>query len=263
MIGVFDSGIGGLTVVKELRKQLPDYQLAYFGDTARTPYGNKSTDTVIQYAKENTEFLIAQGAQIIVIACNTASAVATESLRAAYPQIPFFEVITPAAEAAARHSTSGHIGVIGTRTTINSDIYQKTIASHRPQASITSKACPLFVPLAEEGWINDQITKITARRYLTPLKRHQIDTLILGCTHYPILRNVIQQKIGKRVFLIDPAVPTVAALRQYLTAHPELEQSLPKNPNHQYYFSDIPSHMAELAQRWLWEPVKPQLHRMH
>lgn len=263
MIGIFDSGIGGLTVVKELRKQLPSYQLAYFGDTARTPYGNKSTDTVIQYAKENTEFLISLGAQIIVIACNTASAVATEALRAAYPQIPFFEVITPAAEAAAGHTKSGRIGVIGTRTTINSDIYQKTIQSHRPKVSVTSKACPLFVPLAEEGWINDQITKITARRYLTTLKRHQIDTLILGCTHYPILRNVIQQKIGKRVFLIDPAVPTVAALHHYLTAHAELERSLPKNSNHQYFFSDIPPHMAELAQRWLGEPVKPLPHHIN
>ncbi len=262
MIGIFDSGIGGLTVAKEVHKQLADYQLVYFGDTARTPYGNKSNETVIEYAIQDTQFLLDQGAQLIIIACNTASAVAADAVQQKFPDLPVFEVVSPAVAAARAQTRNKQIGVIGTRTTINSDIYRKKLLADDATLHISSKACPLFVPLAEEGLFTDQVTKIMARRYLAPLKRHQIDTLILGCTHYPILHDVIQQKAGRRVTLIDPATPTVAAIQEYLYAHPELDQSLERGTNHRYYFSDVPSHLHELAARWLGERIEPQLHHI-
>ncbi len=262
MIGIFDSGIGGLTVAREVRRQLPDYQLVYFGDTARTPYGNKSNETVIEYAIQDTQFLLDRGAQLIIIACNTASAVAADALKGQFPDVPIFEVVTPAVTAAQRQTKNKQVGVIGTRTTINTDIYRTKLLATDDALKVTSKACPLFVPLAEEGLINDQITKMMAKRYLGPLKRHQIDTLILGCTHYPILRDVIQQKIGRRVTLVDPATPTVTAVRTYLQAHPDLDRSLERNSNHQYYFSDIPAHLQQLTTRWLGETIKPRQHHM-
>lgn len=262
MIGIFDSGIGGLTVAKEIRTKLPDYQLVYFGDTARTPYGNKSDETVIQYALEDTRFLLDQGAQMIVIACNTASAVASEAVRQQYPDTPVFEVVTPAVDAAVEATQKRRIGVIGTRTTIGTDIYAQKIHAHDTAIQVISKPCPLFVPLAEEGLARDQITKMVARRYFQPLKQQQIDTLILGCTHYPILHDVIQQKIGSRVSLIDPATPTVASIKAFLENNADSDQEITRGTEHKYYFSDLPSHLPQLASRWLGETIDSQLHHI-
>ncbi|MEA1901260.1 MAG: glutamate racemase, partial [Thermodesulfobacteriota bacterium] len=183
MIGIFDSGIGGLTVVKAIMENLFGYDIIYFGDTARTPYGTKSSETVKKYALENTEFLLSKGAKIIVIACNTASSVATESVAENF-DIPIFEVITPAVELSINTSHKPCIGIIGTRATVKSGIYEKKIKKMNPHARVYSKACPLLVPLVEEGWLNKPETKMIVKKYLHPLKVRQIDTLILGCTHY-------------------------------------------------------------------------------
>jgi glutamate racemase len=228
MIGVFDSGIGGLTVVKALRAVLPHHDILYFGDTARTPYGSKSPETVTAYALENTRFLRRQGASMVVMACNTASSVAFESVSAAV-DFPVFEVVRPAVRRAAAASQKGRIGIIGTRATINSRIYEERICEIRPGADVYSVACPLLVPLVEEGWLQKPATRMIVKNYLHALKTRQIDTLILGCTHYPLLRESIQAKIGRRVTLVDSA-ETVAevvhtAIHQPFPNLPDLSQS--------------------------------------
>ena len=218
MIGIFDSGIGGLTVVRALMHQLPGYDFVYFGDTARTPYGTKSPDTVIEYALQDTEFLLKKGAKIIVMACNTASSVATERVGDAF-RIPIFDVIAPAVERSLAASSNGRIGVVGTRATVDSGIYQRKIEAVRPEAKVFAAACPLLVPLVEEGWLKKPVTAMIVKKYLHPLKVRQIDTLILGCTHYPLLAGVIQRKIGKRVAIIDSSVGVAAAVKSFLSRH--------------------------------------------
>ncbi len=215
MIGVFDSGIGGLTVVRALMEQLPAADIVYLGDTARSPYGSKSPQTVTRYALEDTRFLVDQGADVIVVACNTASSVAAQSIRTAY-RLPVFEVILPAVHRALQTSPGLRIGVIGTRTTIESGVYEKLIREHRPGARVFSAACPLLVPLIEEGWLKKPETAQIVKKYLLPLKTRQIDTLILGCTHYPLLCNTIQRKIGRRVAVIDSAAAVAADLHRFL-----------------------------------------------
>jgi glutamate racemase len=217
MIGVFDSGIGGLTVVRALEAQMPARDIVYLGDTARTPYGSKSPETVTRYALENTRFLIDQGADVIVVACNTASSVAINSIRAACRQ-PVFEVILPAVRLAAAASSSLRIGVIATRTTVASGVYEKRIRQVRPDARVYSAACPLLVPLIEEGWLKKPETRRIVKKYLLPLKVRRIDTLILGCTHYPLLKEIIQRKIGHRVSIIDSAAALAADLRSFLAS---------------------------------------------
>ena len=202
MLGIFDSGIGGLTVVKELLQRHPQASFLYLGDTARTPYGNKSKNTIERYAVEDARFLVSQGADALVVACNTMSAYAMDALSAAFPSFRIYEVIAPAVLVAARTS-KGRVGVIGTRATIGSDIYAARLRSARPDLDVTSVACPLFVPLVEEGMLDARETKMIARRYLSPLRQKQIDTLILGCTHYPLLQDVIRERVGRRVRLVD------------------------------------------------------------
>ena len=220
MIGVFDSGIGGLTVVRAMMDLLPEYDITYLGDTARTPYGSKSADTVIKYSLNNTNFLIRQGAQLIVIACNTASSFAYEAIRSQYQphHVPVFEVTGPGAELAVERSKKMRIGVIGTSGTISSGVYQKKIQSYQSNAQVFMAACPLLVPLVEEGRLNRPETAMIVRKYLRPLKDKQIDTLILGCTHYPVLQQVIQKKIGNRVALVDSAEAIAMQVRAYLDA---------------------------------------------
>jgi len=260
MIGIFDSGIGGLTVVKEIFKHLPDYQLVYFGDTARTPYGNKSKETILKYAIQNTDFLLSKGAKIIIIACNSASAVAADKLKKHFPNTPIFEVITPAVEQAAKISKNKKIGVIGTRATIASNIYKDKISTNGDQFEIFGKACPLFVPLAEEGMLKKPVTKLIAKQYLYPIKLKNIDTLILGCTHYPMLKSIIQEKIGKKIKLVDPAEQTTLKLSKFISENKELENNLDKSDNHQFYFSDLSPHLSELAQKWLDKIINPILY---
>jgi len=260
MIGIFDSGLGGLTVVKELFKQLPDYQITYFGDTARTPYGNKSKETIIKYAVQDTNFLLQAGVRLIIIACNSASAVAADELKKKFPDIPIFEVITPAVKKAVEVTKNKNIGVIGTRATIASHIYENKIKDIKNGFKIFSQPCPLFVPLVEEGWMAKSVTKNIANTYLRPLKLKQIDALILGCTHYPLLKNIIQAKIGQRVTLVDPAEQTTRQIKQYLTDNPEIEKALAHNSNHQFYFSDLAPHLTNIMDKWLENKIKPQLH---
>ncbi len=246
MIGIFDSGIGGLTVVRSIMDRLPGYDIIYFGDTARTPYGNKSAATVIEYSRQITDFLIQQGAKIIVIACNTASSVATEALKESCP-LPVFEVITPAVTYALSVTRKSSIGVIGTRATINSGIYEKQIKAADPDASVFSVPCPLLVPLVEEGWMNRPETRMIVKKYLHPLKTRQINALILGCTHYPLLKPVISQKIGKRVRVIDSSTAVADDIRTFLDARPDIDAGLSRNAGAVFYVSDFTRQFQKTA----------------
>lgn len=215
-IGVFDSGVGGLTVVREIMRQIPKERIVYFGDTARVPYGTKSRDTVIRYSRQIVRFLRTRGVKAIAVACNTASAYALETLKQE-TDLPVIGVVKPGARVAARETTGGNIGVIGTEGTVGSHIYREYIQSLRPDARVFEKACPLFVSLAEEGWWKDDpITEAVAERYLREVKEREVDTLILGCTHYPLLRSTIRKVMGEKVKLVNPAYETAVSLRELL-----------------------------------------------
>lgn len=203
-IGVFDSGVGGLTVVTALRRRLPRESILYLGDTARLPYGSKSPDTVIRYTRRNIEFLTERGVKAVVVACNTASALALPDLEPAIPDLPIWGVIGPGARKAAEVSR-GKVGIIATEATVRSDAYARELRRLRPDLEILSRACPLFVPLVEEGWHDDPVTEEVAQRYLAPLLEAGIDTLVLGCTHYPLLKPVLQRVAGPDVTLVDSA----------------------------------------------------------
>jgi len=255
MIGVFDSGVGGLTVVREIFKKLPDYRIVYFGDTARTPYGTKSKETIIKYAREDAKFLLDHGAKIIVIACNTASAVAAEILRKELG-VPVFEVIMPAVKAALRVTRGGKIGVIGTRATIASGVYESMIKNNNKNIQVESQPCPLLVPLVEEVWLNQPETKKIVKKYLQPLKNKQIDTLILGCTHYPVLKNIIKTRIGRKVKLVDSAEEVVHELKEFLAKNGEVEKKLVKDGKHKFYVSDLTPQVPRIAEKLLEKTVK-------
>ncbi len=246
MIGIFDSGIGGLTVVRALMDQLPEYDLIYFGDTARTPYGTKSGRTVIEYSRQNTQFLLDSGASLIVMACNTASSVATETIRQDF-DVPLYEVVTPAVDLALDKTRNGVIGVIGTRGTVASGVYEQKIKAKHPRATVHSTACPLLVPLVEEGWAKKPETRTIVKKYLHPLKVRQIDTLILGCTHYPVLKLVIQAKIGKRVDIIDSSVALAGQVRQFLADHPDVDAGLSKTGTTRFFVSDYTQQFQKTA----------------
>jgi glutamate racemase len=254
MIGIFDSGIGGLTVVRSVMDRLPGYDIIYFGDTARTPYGNKSPATVIEYSKQNTDFLIQQGAKIIVIACNTASSLATDALKENF-SLPIFEVITPAVAYALSVTRKSSIGVIGTRATINSGIYEKQIKAADPDASVFSTPCPLLVPLLEEGCMNRPETRMIVKKYLHPLKTRQIDALILGCTHYPLLKPIISRKIGKRVRVIDSSTAVADDIRSFLDARPDIDATLTRNESAVFYVSDFTKQFQKTAATLIRQPI--------
>lgn len=254
MIGIFDSGIGGLTVVRAVMDRLPGYDIVYFGDIARTPYGNKSAETVIEYSRQNTDFLIRQGAKIIVMACNTASSVATEALKESC-SLPIFEVITPAVKHALSVTRKSIIGVIGTRATIESGIYEKKIKNKNPGASVFSAPCPLLVPLVEEGWLKRPETRMIVKKYLHPLKTRQIDTLILGCTHYPLLKPIIAHKIGRRVTVIDSSTTIADDIRSFLDASPDIDATLTKNSTAVFYVSDITKQFQKTAAAVIRQPI--------
>lgn len=247
MIGIFDSGVGGLTVVRAILDKIPGYDIVYFGDTAHTPYGTKSAETVVGYTINNIEFLLSQGAKVIVIACNTASSVASKRVFEQFA-LPIFEVITPAVAQALEISTNLNFGIIGTRATISSGIYEKKILASRPAARIHSVACPLLVPLVEEGWLKKRETAMIVKKYLQPLKIRQIDTLILGCTHYPLLKNVIQTKIGKRVELIDSSLCISEGIKHFLDNNRDIERQLGQNGNLSLFVSDVTDQFKKIAQ---------------
>lgn len=248
-IGIFDSGIGGLTVVKQIMTLLPSESIVYFGDTARIPYGTKSEETVRRFALEDSFFLLEKNVKLIVVACNTASAIAVSILKKSLP-VPVVGVIEPGAQAAADYSKSGKIGVIGTAATIRSGAYRQEAKKINPRLRIYSHACPLFVPLVEEGLIEDEATYLIAKRYLRELMDNRIDTLILGCTHYPLLKGVFQQIMGNEVTLVDSGVEAAKKVQDILKKEKTLagEKHAAK---HQFYLSDLPYKFQEIGERFL------------
>jgi glutamate racemase len=238
MIGIFDSGIGGLTVLRTLMEKLPGYDFVYFGDIARVPYGSKSRATIVQYTLQNIDFLVHKGAKIIVMACNTASSIATENVVKRF-DMPIFDVISPAAEEVLKMSKTFRIGVIGTRATVKSGIYEKKIKALNPAANVYSVPCPLLVPLVEEGWLKKPETTMIIKKYLHPLKVRQIDTLILGCTHYPLLKKIIQNKIGKRVNLIDSSLTVAGKVKDFIEKHTSIDHLLAKKGVTRFFVSDL------------------------
>jgi len=261
MIGVFDSGIGGLTVVRALLAQLPGYDIVYYGDTARSPYGTKSPETVAQYALEDARLLLDQGARIIVMACNTASSVAQGLVRDTLG-VPVFEVITPAVEAALAATRRGCIGVIGTRATVRSGVYERAIRERAPECRVFAAACPLLVPLVEEGWMGRPETAMITKKYLRPLKASRIDTLILGCTHYPVLRALIQRKMGPQVRLIDSSEGLARRLAAFVAAPAGEALNLPRTGRHRFLVSDRTEHFEDIARRLLQRRLTLELIRL-
>ena len=247
-IGVFDSGVGGLTVAREIMRQLPKERIIYFGDTARVPYGSKSKETIIRYSRQIAHFLESRGVKAIVAACNTASAYALEEIRPEL-KIPAIGVVKPGAKVAAETTANGRIGVIGTEGTIASQIYTEMIHRHNPDASVMGKACPLFVPLVEEGWLKDPVTIEVARRYLASFQESGIDTLILGCTHYPLLRSMVQEIMGEGVNLVNPAYETAQELKRLLSQHkiPNDGTGDRQMPMYQFYVSDAAEKFKNFA----------------
>jgi glutamate racemase len=253
-IGIFDSGIGGLTVLREIRKLLPHEQIKYLGDTARVPYGTRSAQTVQKYARANTEFLNRQDIKLLVIACNTASAVATEQLRGAY-SLPVIDVVGPGARAAVEATSSGRVGIIGTEGTISSGAYQREISALVPEAVIFAQACPLFVPLVEQNWVDadDPVVQMIVRRYLEPFLDFRIDTLVLGCTHYPLLKQAIARFLGASILLIDSAEQTAREVQTTLREASLLRRD-PGGPP-QYFVTDIPHRFAATGSLFLGESL--------
>lgn len=234
-IGVFDSGVGGLTVVREIMRQIPKERIVYFGDTARVPYGSKSKETVTKYSRQIVRFLQTRKVKAIVIACNTASAYALEQIEKEI-EIPIIGVVKPGAVTATQASRNGKIGVIATKGTIQSEIYTKYIKTIRQDAEVLGKACPLFVPLVEEGLLEDPVTDEIAQRYLSGLVNSGIDTLILGCTHYPLIRSTLQRVVGKEVTLVNPAYETAVELKNLLGEKAILQDEKPLLGSNQYQF---------------------------
>ena len=253
-IGIFDSGIGGLTVARQIHKVLPQEDLIYLGDTARVPYGTKSPSTVVRFACEDTNFLLQQNVKAVVVACNTCSAWALPILEKKY-QVPVFGVILPGVRAALEASRGQRIGIIGTSATIRSKAYSNGILARCDTAKVFVRSCPLLVPLVEEGWMNHRLTQSILREYLAPLRRHRIDTLILGCTHYPLLKKSIRAVVGKNVALVDSAESCARYVRERLE---HLQLINPKRVDGviQPFVTDETDRFAELAARFLGGPAE-------
>lgn len=235
-IGVFDSGVGGLTVAKEIMKALPKESIVYYGDTARVPYGSKSAETVTVYSRQIARFLMSQKVKAIVVACNTVSALALETIKNEF-NVPFIGVVKPGAKMAAQATRNKRVGIIATEGTISSGIYETFLKKTSPEVEVFGKACPLFVPLAEEGWLEDEVTKLVAERYLRELKEKQVDTLVLGCTHYPLLRGIIGEVMGPEVTLVNPAYETARELCYVLEDNHLLCEGN-TTPVHRFFVSD-------------------------
>lgn len=252
-VGVFDSGFGGLTVVRALAERLPNESLIYVGDTARVPYGPKSPDTVRRYALEVAGWLVQQGVKAIVVACNTATAHALATLQATQP-VPVIGVIEPGARAAVRMSRGGTIGVIGTSGTIASGAYTRALQAIDPSVLVEAVACPLLVPLVEEGWVDHPATRLVLREYLAPFERTRVDTLVLGCTHYPLLAPLLQEQMGPDVRLIDSAEETAAETAQLLEDR-QLLRTESAAPTFRCVASDAPDHFLRLGRRFLGDTL--------
>ena len=252
-IGVFDSGIGGLTVLHKIIEALPRENTVYLGDTARAPYGPKSVETVLRYSFENGEFLLEKRVKLLVVACNTSTAVALVSLREHF-SIPVIGVIEPGVRRAVKISINKRIGVIGTDATIQSGAYTRALKAARPDVEVYSRACPLFVPLVEEGWTDNAVVDLTVKNYLQSLKRSGIDTLILGCTHYPLLKTSIRKYMGKGVRLVDSAEEVAIEVATIL----ERESLVRRRGKgvHGFFVTDAPDRFIKIGQRFLGEKVE-------
>jgi len=248
-IGVFDSGVGGLTVVRALMERLPFESIYYFGDTARVPYGVKSVQTIAHYTTQITEFLLEKQVKLLIIACNTMAAVSAQVVRDLSPA-PVLDVIEAGALAALAATNSHRIGVIGTPTTINSNAYAQAIHAIEPQARLTSQACALFVPLVEEGWLEHPVTRMTALEYLRPVMAEKVDTLVLGCTHYPLLKPLLQDVVGQEVTLVDSAnamAERAAALLTDMNLHTTRRSA----PEYRFWVTDVPLRFQTIGERFL------------
>ena len=254
-IGVFDSGVGGLTVVKELRKVLPNEKFIYFGDTARVPYGNKSKETIIRFTLENILFLLKQNVKLIIIACNTSSSSALPVIKQFF-KIPIMGVVIPAVKEAVYATRNKRIGVIGTRATISSEVYEKEIKRLDPKIRVFSQSCPLFVPLVEEGWWEGEVVEEIVQYYLNPLKKSQIDTLILACTHYPILKKIIRKIMGKDVVLIDSARELAMEVKKLLEEEALLCEEKNKNKELLCFVTDKAESFQRIGEKLLGEKIK-------
>lgn len=249
-IGVFDSGMGGLTVVKEMQELMPNESIIYFGDTGRVPYGNRGHDTILNYVTQDINFLKSNDIKAIVIACNTASAVALPKI--GDDTVSIIGVVEPTAHYATTVTKNGKIGIIGTTATIKSKMYQ-TILSKYDGIEVYTKPCPLFVPLAENGYSNSEVARLVAKDYLSELKATGIDTLILGCTHYPLLSEAISDIMGDKVTLINCGIPTAEFIKESLSKTGSLSGA---EPTHSYYVSDMTDEFVKLAQTFLGHDAK-------
>lgn len=248
-IGIFDSGIGGLTVFAEIKRRLPNESLIYLGDNARVPYGTKSAETVIRYSLENAAFLNSRGVKAIVVACNTASALALPALSEKF-DLPILGVVIPGAKEAIAASKRRSVGVIGTSATISSDAYSRALRELDGNVHVVSQACPLFVPLVEEGWIDNDVAHAAAKHYLSDMHKEGIDVLILGCTHYPLLKPLIRDVVGSDIRLVDSAEATAAALETLLERDGVRNRTQSK-AQYQIYVTDLPSRFEAVARRFL------------
>ncbi len=250
-IGIFDSGIGGLTVLKEIAAKLPNENIIYLGDTARVPYGIRSAETVTRYSFENTNFLLSQEIKMLVIACNTASAISLDAVKREFP-LPVIGVLEPGARAAVAATTSRKVAVIGTEATIASGAYEKAIQRIAPEVEVRSLACPLFVPLAEEGWTDNDVAALTAEKYLSSLRGSGIDTLVLGCTHYPLLKQVISRAVGPGIALIDSATETAKEVAAVLD---RLNWKGKGEGIRKFYVTDTPTRFEKIGKRFLGDSL--------
>lgn len=248
-IGVFDSGVGGLTVVRVLMERLPTERILYFGDTARVPYGVKSNETIVQYARQIAEFLLQRQVKVLVVACNTMSAVALDAIKE-LSEVPVLDVLHAGARSAAKATRSKVVGIIGTPATINSNAYARAIQGVDPDIRVFSQACALFVPLVEEGWLDHPVTRLTAMEYLKRVLSHDLDTLVLGCTHYPLLKPVIQEVVGSRITLVDSAEAMAEETAEVLS---RLNLWNPRHmpPEHQFWVTDLPLRFQAIGERFL------------
>ena len=261
MIGIFDSGFGGLTVFKEIKKALPEYSYLYLGDNLRAPYGGRTPEAIFEFARQAACYLFKQGCLLVILACNTASAEALRKLQqewlpANYPDRRILGVIRPVAEEAVKLSRFGRIGVVGTTATISSKAYNKELKAQNQEVKVFSNACPLLVPLVEEGWLDKPETRMVVKKCLRPLKEKRIDTLILGCTHYPLLMKEFVRLAGKRVRVLDAPKIVADKLADYLKRHPEIESQLQKQKTARYLTTDSPEKFSSLGSRFMGSPIK-------
>ena len=253
-IGIFDSGVGGLTVVGKMQEILPNENLIYFGDTARVPYGTKSKETITKFSVENVEFLMEHNVKLVIVACNTASSLSLDFLKRCF-RVPVIGVIEPGAREAVSATRNNRIGVIGTHATASSGAYEKAIKKISPRYSVFTQACSLFVPLVEEGWAENDVTKKVVQIYLKPLKEKRVDTLILGCTHYPILKEVLQKNMGSGVILVDSAREVAKEAREILDASGLLNAAKSMG-EYKFFVSDEPNRFIKIGERFLKRRIK-------